>query len=239
MKKLVVITGASSGIGQAIAKKFSKEGHPLLLLARRVELMEQMNLPNTLCKKLDVLDLESFKKTIKEAEDVYGKVDCLINNAGMLLLGDPSVQDPKEWDQMFDVNVKGLLNGIQTVLPSMKERQTGTIINMSSLASRKAYPKHAVYCGTKFAVNGISENIRWEVANDNVRVIVIAPGAVETELITHGSDKAAINNYKNWKENVCAAISTSEIADVTFYSYNLPQSVCIREVYIAPTKQMN
>lgn len=239
MKKLVVITGASSGIGQAMARKFSEEGCPLLLLARRVELIEAMKIPNALCRRVDVLDRGSFEKAVKEAEAIYGSVDCLINNAGMLLLGDPAEQSPDEWDKMLSVNVKGLLNGIQIVLKSMRNRQTGTIINISSLAGKKAYPKHAVYSGTKFAVNGISENIRWESANDNVRIILLSPGAVETALITHGSDEAAITNYQNWKRDIGGVIGANDVANAAFYAYNLPQNVCIRDLTIAPTKQMN
>ena len=145
MKKLVVITGASSGIGKAIAEKMSEMGHPLLLLARRVEQMEALNLPNTICKKVDVTNLESIKETIAEAEAVYGKTDCMINNAGVMLLGETATQNPEEWQAMFDVNVKGLLNGMNAVLQDMKKRQEGTIINISSVAGRKIFDNHAVY----------------------------------------------------------------------------------------------
>lgn len=178
-KPLIVITGASSGFGAETAKMLSAEGHPLLLLARRVENMEALNLPNTICEKVDVCDAESIKKAIKKAEAEYGPVDCLINNAGVMLLGGLDTQDPKEWKQMFDVNVIGLLNGIDAVISDMKSRNTGTIINISSIAGKKSFPSHAAYCGTKFAVHGISETLRSEVAMNNVRVITIAPGAAE------------------------------------------------------------
>jgi NADP-dependent 3-hydroxy acid dehydrogenase YdfG len=177
-KPLVVITGASSGIGEAIAVVFSKNGHPLLLLARRLERLEALNLPNTLCEKVDVTDLPSFTNAIKKAEDCYGPVDCLVNNAGVMLLGKPDEQDIQEWQKMFDVNVMGVINGIHVVLKDMVERLTGTIINISSVAGRKTFPNHSIYCGTKFAVHAITENIREEVAKSNVRMITIAPGIV-------------------------------------------------------------
>nr|WP_234393538.1 SDR family NAD(P)-dependent oxidoreductase [Francisella adeliensis] len=107
-KKLIVITGASSGFGEATAIKLSALGHPLLLIARRVEKLRELNLPNTLCEKVDVTDFDSFKKAIHKAEDKFGVVDCLINNAGIMLLGDIRTQDPKEFKQMLDVNVQGL-----------------------------------------------------------------------------------------------------------------------------------
>lgn len=239
MKKLVVITGASSGIGKALAEKFSKEGHPLALFARRVELLEEMNLPNSICRKVDVTKIEDFRKAIEDAEKEYGSIDCLINNAGMLLLGDASIQDPEEWTTMIDLNIKGLLNGTHLVLKNMRERKDGTIINISSLAGKRPYPKHSVYSGTKFAVNGISESIRWESANDNVRVICVSPGAVETTILTKGTDNVAIDNYKNWKQDIGGVLTVKVIADSIFFAYNLPQSVCIRDLVIAPTKQMN
>lgn len=177
MKKLVVITGASSGIGEAIARRFSEEGHPLLLVARRVERLEALNLPNTLCEKVDVTDQASLITAIEKAEAQFGPADVLVNNAGVMLLGQIDTQDAAEWKRMFDVNVLGLLNGMHSVLASMKARNSGTIINISSIAGKKTFPDHAAYCGTKFAVHAISENVREEVAASNVRVTTIAPGA--------------------------------------------------------------
>ncbi|MCA2493685.1 SDR family oxidoreductase, partial [Vibrio sp. 2175-1] len=190
MKKLVVITGASSGIGEAIARRFSEEGHPLLLVARRVERLEALNLPNTLCEKVDVTDQASLITAIEKAEAQFGPADVLVNNAGVMLLGQIDTQDAAEWKRMFDVNVLGLLNGMHSVLASMKARNSGTIINISSIAGKKTFPDHAAYCGTKFAVHAISENVREEVAASNVRVTTIAPGAVETELLSHTTSQA-------------------------------------------------
>ena len=240
MKKLVVITGASSGIGKCIAQAFSKAGYPLLLLARRIELMEEMKLPNTMCKSLDVLDLESFHMAVKEAEDKFGPVECLVNNAGLMKLGHPAFQDPKEWKEMLDVNVMGVLNGMHVVLKNMVERKGGTIINISSLAGRKTFEDHTVYTGTKFAVHGISENARWEVAGSDVRIITIAPGAVETDLINQITNDKMREGYVEWKKSIGnMVVSPEDVAKSVLFSFELPQSVCIRELVIAPTRQAN
>ena len=237
MKKLIIITGASSGIGEATAKKLSAAGHPLLLLARRVERMEALKLPNTLCRKVDVLDVESFRSAIKEAEALYGDVDCLVNNAGVMLLGHPETQDIAEWNTMIDVNVKGLLNGIHLVLKGMTTRNTGTIINISSIAGKKTFGNHAIYCGTKFAVHAISETIRQEVCASNVRVSVVAPGVVETELMEHTTDKGIVDGYLKWKEDMVEGLAAEDIANAISYIYSQPQNVCVREVALTPTKQ--
>jgi NADP-dependent 3-hydroxy acid dehydrogenase YdfG len=236
-KSLIVITGASSGIGEATARKLSAEGHPLLLLARRIERLEALNLPNAMCRKVDVTDAEAFSAAVKEAEAQFGPVDCLINNAGMMLLGLAHDQDPAEWKTMFDVNVMGLLNGIHVVLADMKARQHGTVINISSIAGRKTFPSHAAYCGTKFAVHAITENIREEVADDNVRFITIAPGAVETELLSHTTSNDIKDGYEEWKEGMGGVIAPSDIANAISYAYQQPQNLCIREIVLAATRQ--
>lgn len=237
MKKLIVITGASSGIGEAIARRLSNEGHPLLLLARRVERLEALNLPNTLCEKVDVTDKATFEAAIEKAEAKFGPVDGLVNNAGVMLLGQIDTQDATEWKRMFDVNVLGLLNGMQAVLSPMMERNSGTIINISSIAGKKTFPNHAAYCGTKFAVHAISENVREEVAASNVRVTTIAPGAVETELLSHTTSEDIKDGYDAWKEDMGGVLAADDVARAVEFAYAQPQNVCIREIALAPTKQ--
>lgn len=236
-KPLIAITGASSGIGEATAKLFSEKGHPLLLLARRVEKIKQFNLPNTICKKVDVTDLEALKNSISEAENKFGDIDCMINNAGLMLLGDITTQDPTEWKKMFDVNIIGVLNGMQAVLPKMKKRQSGTIINTSSIAGRKTFPNHAAYCGTKFGVHAITENAREEASLSNVRMVTIAPGAVETELLSHTTSNEIKEGYESWKKDMGGVLNPTDIANAMWYAYNQPQGVNIREIVIAATKQ--
>lgn len=237
MKSLVVITGASSGIGEAIARRLSEAGHPLLLIARRVERLQALNLPNTLCEKVDVTDAASFVAAITKAQAVYGPADLLVNNAGVMLLGQLDTQDASEWKRMFDVNVLGLLNGLHAVLSEMKARNHGTIINISSIAGKKTFPDHAAYCGTKFAVHAISENVREEVAASNVRVTTIAPGAVETELLSHTTSNEIKQGYDDWKVAMGGVLAADDVARAVLFAYQQPQNVCIREIALAPTKQ--
>ena len=236
-KKLIAITGASSGIGAATAKAFSAAGYPLLLMARRIELMEAMNLPNANCKEVDVLDLEGMKAAISEAEDAHGEVDCMINNAGVMINGKPQFQNPEDWQKMLDVNIRGVLNGIHLVLKDMVERQSGTIINMGSIAGIKTFPDHTVYCGTKFAVHAITENIREEVSGSKVRLINIAPGMVYTELLDHGCEEEARKGWMDYAEQIGGALKPDSIAQSVLFSYQMPQEVCVREIVICPTGQ--
>lgn len=237
-KPLIIVTGASSGIGEAVARLFSAQGHPLLLLARRVERLLALGLPATLCKGVDVTDREALLAAVKEAEVQYGPADAIVNNAGVMLLGDTATQAPEQWERMLDVNVKGLLNGIHAVLGGMIERNHGTVINVGSVAGRKTFPNHVAYVGTKFAVHAISENLREEVAAHNVRVITIAPGAVETELLGHTTDEAIKSGYQDWKAGMGGVVlSADDVANAIRYAYEQPQGVCIREIVLAATRQ--
>ncbi len=238
MKKLVVITGASSGFGKAFAMEFNKAGYPLLLLARRVELIEEMKLENTICEKVDVTDKEAFEKAVRKAEAKYGKADLMINNAGVMLLGNLENQDPKEWQQMLDVNVMGVMHGMQIVMNDMKERQSGTIINISSIAGVKPFGNHAAYCASKYGVVGLSEVARGELSPYNVRVMRICPGAVATELLSHTTSEEIKEGYNQWKASVGAnSITAEDVAKTIKFAYELPQGVNLREIQIADTRQ--
>lgn len=237
-KPLIIITGASSGIGEACARLFSAAGHPLLLLARRIERLEALALPDTLSRGVDITDRTALIQAVKDAETQFGPADALINNAGVMLLGDITTQDPAQWEQMLDVNVKGLLNGVHAVVAGMVERKHGTIINVSSVAGRKTFPNHVAYVGTKFAVHGLSENLREELSPHNVRVITIAPGAVETELLSHTTDEAIKSGYHAWKQDMGGTVlSAQDVASAIQYTYAQPQNVCIREIVLAATRQ--
>lgn len=238
-KELIIITGASSGIGMETAKRFSGMGHPLLLLARRIEPMQALNLPNTMCVSVDVTDREGLKEAVKSAESKYGPAGAIVNSAGLMLLGNIISQDPKEWDTMFDVNVKGLLNGIHAVAETMVKQKKGTIINISSIAGIKPFPNHVAYVGTKFAVSGLSENLRQELAPYNVRVVTIEPGAVDTPLVSHTTNDEIKKEYNNWKEDMGGVLSVQDIANAIIYAYSQPENVCIREIVIAATKQID
>lgn len=237
MKELVVITGASSGIGSELAKRFSAEGHPLLLLSRRKENMDALQLPECMTEAVDILDLDTYRAAVQKAENRYGKTGLLINNAGVMLLGDSWTQAVNEWHSMVDVNVKGVMNGFSIVLADMVARKGGTIVSISSIAGRKTFGQHAAYCASKFAVHALSESIREEVCKDNVRVIVIGPGVTDTELLSHTTSDSIKDGYNEWKQQIGGPMSPKTVADTIFFVYNQPQNVCIREVLLAPTMQ--
>lgn len=237
MKKLIVVTGASSGIGMALAKRFSALGHPLLLLARRLKPMQEMGLPHCLCRSVDVTDAAAMEAAIRQAEQEFGKVDCLINCAGLMLLGDAAVQSLDEWNCMIDVNIKGILTGIHAVIENMKARREGTIINISSIAGRKTFDSHSIYCGTKYAVHAISEAMRKELSDSNVRVLVIAPGVVETPLLSHTSSESIKSSYEDWKKSIGGGLTPDTIADCVAFAYGMPQDISVREIVIAKTGQ--
>ena len=236
-KKLVAITGASSGFGEAMAQTFSAAGHPVLLMARRLERMQALALPNCLCMQVDVTDGQAVRAAVVAAEAQFGPVDCMVNNAGIMLLGQLRTQNPAEWQAMFNVNLMGVMNGIHAVLDGMMQRGAGTIINISSIAGRKTFPNHAAYCATKFGVHALSENLREEVAMSGVRVVTIAPGAAETELLSHTTDQGIKSGYDQWKEHMGGVIEAQVIADAVMYAYNQPAHVCIREIVLAATRQ--
>lgn len=239
-KPLIVITGASSGFGAEIAKIFNAAGYPELLLGRRTAKIEALplNFENVLIESVDVTDQAQFKAAIQKAEAKFGPTDLLVNNAGVMLLGNVLNQDAKEWQTMLDTNVMGVLNGTQIVLPAMVERQHGTIINMSSLAGRRTFVNHAAYVASKFGVHGLSETIREEVSGKNVRISMVAPGAAETELLTHVTDQGALTDYQAWKDSMGGiTLDPVHVAKSVKFIYDMPQSVNIRELDIAATRQ--
>lgn len=239
-KGLVVITGASSGFGMEMAKLFSTKGYPCLLLARRIENIKMLNLGEVMIRKVDVTDADAFQNAINEAVEAYGPVELLVNNAGTMLLGNIWNQDPNEWKTMLDVNVMGVLNGTRSVLDSMIERETGTIINVSSIAGFKTFGNHAVYSASKFGVHALTETLRQEVSGCNVRVLLISPGAAETELLSHTTSQEIKDGYHEWKETMGGvSMDPVHVANVVYGMFKLPQEVSIRELVIAPTKQDN
>ena len=224
------------GIGAATAAAFAAEGHPLLLLARRIDRLRELDLPNAELAQVDVTDAQAIQSAVESAEERFGPVDCLVNNAGVMLLGKMTEQDPSQWQRMLDVNVQGLLNGIHAVLPGMTRRGGGTIVNISSVAGASV-PNHVGYTATKFAVHGLSENLREEVAPAGVRVIVVAPGAVETELLTHTTSDSIKEGYADWKTSIGGAIAPRDVANAIMFAYQQPPNVCIREIVLAATRQ--
>jgi NADP-dependent 3-hydroxy acid dehydrogenase YdfG len=235
-KPLVMITGASSGIGKASALAFARAGHPLLLLARRVELLRELKLADSVCVAADVRDREAVIAAIAEGEAAHGPVDCLVNNAGIAPLAKIEDQDPEEWRDLIDINCTGVLNCMHSLMPAMKARRHGTIINISSIAGRKSYPFHDVYCGTKFFVHAVTEGARRNMAPYDVRVIAVSPGLTETDISSTMLNKEAHDFWVGGK-NAVGGISADAVADTILFAYQMPQNVILQELTITPTRQ--
>jgi NADP-dependent 3-hydroxy acid dehydrogenase YdfG len=242
--KVAVITGASSGIGEATAEALAAEGASVVVAARRKdrlsELVERINGNGgkAVPVECDVTDEEAAHDLIRHARDELGRVDILVNNAGVMLLSKIEKGLSDQWRQMFDVNVLGLLYATDAAIAVMKEQQSGHIVNISSVAGRKTGPLRGAYSGTKFAVNAISEALRQELQEDNIRITMIEPGAVATELTNHITDEEA-------KEGISGMIAAMEplqsedIAHAIAYVVTQPERVSINEVLIRPTHQPN
>jgi NADP-dependent 3-hydroxy acid dehydrogenase YdfG len=236
-KPLVAVTGASSGIGEAVAKTFSAAGHPVLMMARRLERMEALNLPDSMARKVDVRDRAAIAAAVKEAEEKYGPVDMMFANAGIARLADIGRQPPEEWDEMIDINTKGMLNTVHAVMSGMMERRRGTLFMMSSIAGRKVYPDHTVYCGTKFFVHAISESLRDYLSDYDVRVVVLSPGVIETEVLNAVLDPKTLASYKANKVKMGGGIGPEHVANLMLHAYQMPQNALVQEIVITPTRQ--
>ncbi|MEG3938969.1 SDR family oxidoreductase [Microcoleus sp. S36b_A3] len=237
--KVVIITGASSGLGEAAAKRLAASGAKLMLAARREDRLKE--LVDTIARSggtatylvTDVTDRAQVETLAKETLSTYGRIDVLINNAGLMPLSPLDQIKVEEWDQMIDVNIKGVLYGIAAVLPTMRQQKSGHIINLSSVAGHKVFPGSAVYCATKFAVRAISEGLRLE-SNGEIRSTNISPGAITTELLTTISDKDTAANMNGLYE---IAIDADAIARAIAYAIEQPADVDVNEMIIRPTKQ--
>ena len=222
-KPLVVITGASSGIGAGIAKAFAEAGFPLALLARNKTAMLELALPQTLCFEVDVTEPVALQFAIAQAEAQFGPVDCLINNAGFGKDGQFSEMPNDTHDDMVKTNIMGVINGMQAVLPSMQQRKAGTIINISSLADRTARPQLATYAATKAAVKSLTESLRMANAKYGIRICNVAPAKIKTPLLV----QCALS--------LDDCIEIDDMAKTILWIYQQPQSICIRDMVIAPT----
>lgn len=236
-KPLVAVTGASSGIGEAVARTFSAAGHPVLLMARRLERMKALGLTNAICRQVDVRDREAIAKAVKDAESEYGSIDMMFANAGIARLADIGRQPPEEWDEMIDINTKGVMNTVHAVMAGMMERKSGTLFMMSSIAGRKAYPDHTVYCGTKFFVHAVSESLREYLSGYNVRVVVLSPGVIETEVLSGVLDRGTLAAYKENKVKMGGGIGPEHVSEIMLHAYQMPQNALIQEICITPTRQ--
>ena len=239
--KIVVITGASSGLGAATARHLAAEGATVVIGARRAERIEALAKEITekggkaLAVATDVTRRDDVKALVDKAVDTYGRVDVLLNNAGLMPLAPLERLKFDEWDQMVDVNIKGVLNGIAAALPYMTEQKDGHIINVSSVYGHKVEPGAAVYCGTKFAVRAISEGLRQEVKPYNLRTTIISPGAVATELLDHISEQDIAKNVREFVDTI--AVPAESFARMIAFAISQPKEVDVSEIVFRPTSQ--
>lgn len=229
---LVVITGATHGIGRALALAFAREGHALLLIARHAIAVEGLgNAPHRFAE-VDVADFAALNSAIADAEAAFGPTDCLINNAGFLHVGDFRSRPADDLDHDIDVLLKGVIHGVRAVLPGMSARKRGTIVNVSSIGDRKPGPSAETYHASKTAVRSLSESLQQAEAKNNVRVIDIAPGFVKTNI--HAGMGVSFEEYCRVTGNP-DFIAPEQIADIILFCYKQPQSICIRDLVVMPT----
>ena len=239
--KVVVITGASSGLGEAAARLLSANGAKVVLGARRVErlqtIVEELNKNggNALAVATDVKELSQVKHLVDMAVQTHGRIDVMINNAGVMPSSPLERLKVDEWEQMIDVNIKGVLYGIAAALPYMKEQKSGHIINVSSVAGHKVRPGNVIYAATKHAVRAISEGLRQEVKPYNLRTTIISPGAVATELLNTVAEPDESERIRNYFNKY--AISADSFARAVAFAISQPEEVDINEILFRPTAQ--
>jgi NADP-dependent 3-hydroxy acid dehydrogenase YdfG len=242
--KVAVITGASSGIGEATAEALAAEGATVVVAARREDRLEDLveriegNGSRALAVSGDVTDENQAHDLIRKAKEEFGRVDIVVNNAGVMLLSRVERSLSDEWRQMFNINVLGLLYVTDAAVQVMKEQGSGHLVNISSLASRGTRPGLGVYSGTKTAVNAISESLRQELQEDNIRVTMVEPGAVKTELPDHITDEEAQEGLQGLLQSI-EVLQPEDIANAIAYCVSQPERVSVNEILIRPTQQPN
>jgi NADP-dependent 3-hydroxy acid dehydrogenase YdfG len=240
--KVIVITGASSGLGEAAAKHLCQQGAIVVLGARRVDRIQAIadelnkNGGKALALATDVTKHEQVKALVDAAVKAYGRIDVMINNAGLMPQSPLDRYKIDEWNQMIDVNIKGVLYGIAAALPYMKEQRSGQIINVSSVAGHKVRAGGAVYSATKHAVRIISEGLREEVKPYNLRTTIISPGAVDTELPNSISEPDVAEGFQKFYKET--AIPADSFARAVAFAISQPEEVDINEILFRPTKQL-
>jgi NADP-dependent 3-hydroxy acid dehydrogenase YdfG len=240
--KVAVVTGASSGIGEATAEALTAEGAAVVVAARRedrlADLVERIrgNGGRVLAAVCDVTDESQAHGLIQKAVEEFGSVDILVNNAGVMLLSSVGKGLSEEWRRMFDVNVMGLLYATDAAIEAMRRQGGGHLVNISSLAGRKVTRESSgVYAGSKHAVHAISEGLRQELLENNIRVTIVAPGAVETELTDHITDEDVREGLSGLMS--LERLQAEDIANAIVYAVTQPARVCVNEILIRPTQQ--
>lgn len=242
--KVVVIMGASSGIGEATANLLAKSGAKLTIAARRMNRLEKIVQNNSEAEILpvaaDVAKAEEVQNVIDKTVEKYGRVDVLFNNAGIMPVNNLAAIARDEWQNIMDINVKGVLNGIASVLPLMKKQKSGHIITTSSVLGYEVLPGYAAYSGSKYAVRAIMEGLRQEERTSNIKTTVIAPGTVQTELfnsINNQEIKEQLESLKNLPGADMQVLQPEEIAEAVAFVINTPKNMAVNEMVIRPTGQ--
>ncbi|MFD8989767.1 SDR family oxidoreductase [Streptomyces goshikiensis] len=234
--KVVAITGASSGIGEETARRLAGDGHRLLLGARRTDRLDALTREineaggTAAFRRLDVTDAADVRDFVAAAQERYGRVDVMVNNAGVMPLSPLDALKVDDWDRMIDVNVRGVLHGIAAALPVMRAQGGGHFVNVASVGAYEVSPTAAVYCATKFAVRAISEGLRQE-SDGSVRVTLVSPGVTESELAEGISDPAAREAMKAYR---AVALPASAIAGAIAYAVAQPAGVDVNEIVVRP-----
>jgi len=236
--KVVVITGASSGLGEATARALAKNGAKLVLGARRIDrlkaLASELSLGDKAAVQTDVSNYAQVKHLVDHAVKIHGRVDVVLNNAGLMPLSPLDRLKIEDWDRMIDVNIKGVLYGIAAALPHMKAQKSGHIINVSSVAGHRVRPTSTVYSATKTAVRVISEGLRQEVTPYNIRTTIISPGAVSSELLESITEKDIAQNLSGVRD---MAIPADSFASMVLFAMSQPDNVDVNEILFRPTIQ--
>ena len=240
--KVVIIAGASSGIGEATTRRLARDGAKLVIGARREERLKQLagSLPGAEIRwqVADVANPEDMDRLAQTALETYGRIDAIFNNAGVMPTGMLNEVRRDEWRQMLDINIMGVLNGIAAVLPTMRKQQAGLIIATDSVAGHVVYPGSAVYCGTKFAVRAIMEGLRQEERERNIRSTLISPGLVNTELYTTIADAKVGESLRQASEIPGVGLSAEDVAEAVAYAIGTPDTVAVSEIVLRPTRQV-
>ncbi|MDG4967165.1 SDR family oxidoreductase [Lactococcus lactis] len=243
--KVVVITGASSGIGKATTEKLAKAGAKLIISARRASLLEKISSElseyEVSYKVADVTKLDDMKELIKFADSKYGRIDAMFHNAGIMPMGplsDNSNESNEKWLSAVNVNIMGVINGLSAGLPYMVKQNHGHMIAMGSVAGHLVYPNSAVYCGTKYAIGAIMEGVRQENIENNIRSTMISPGIVNTNLV----DSVKNSDIEAWVKGETSdpykSLSSEDVADAVIYALSTPDNVAISEVLMRSSKHI-
>jgi len=240
--KVAIITGASSGIGYATALALAKAGVNVAIGARRTDKLKELeneiknNGGEAFSQKLDVTKKTDCDAIVEQTIKKWGRIDILVNNAGLMPLSFVKNLKVDEWEQMIDVNIKGVLFCTAAVIPQMKEKKSGHIVNISSVAGRIVFPSGSVYCATKHAITAFSEGLRQELsARSNIRITCIEPGAVETELLNTITDES-LQSFLDAAKKM-QALKAADIADAILFAVQSPEHMNVNEVLIRPTTQ--